>query len=94
MAKAGSIRVASNKGNKSPVMTIKDTENNKPASKLNFFQIVISVLAAAVGVQSSRNRERDFSGNNLLIYIAAGLIFAALFITGLVFWVQHLLASS
>lgn len=75
-------------------MTAKDTESNKPAPKLNIIQVILSTLAAAVGVQSNRNRERDFSGNNLLAYVAAGLIFTALFVGGLIMWVQHLLATS
>jgi hypothetical protein len=61
--------------------------------KPNLLQIIISTLAGAIGVQSNRNRERDFSGNNIWVYVLSGLILAALFIGGLVFWVQHLLAS-
>ncbi|BFM20888.1 DUF2970 domain-containing protein [Gilvimarinus japonicus] len=75
-------------------MNSKDSDTRKPTSKLSVFQVIISTLAAAVGVQSSRNRERDFSGNNLFTYVAAGLIFTAVFVAGLIMWVQHLLASS
>lgn len=75
-------------------MTTQDKDTNKPASKLNIIHVILSTLAAAVGVQSSRNRERDFSGNNLWTYVAAGLIFTGLFVGGLIMWVQHLLASS
>lgn len=49
--------------------------------KLGPLQVVGSVLAAALGVQSSKNRERDFKRGNLGIFIAAGIIFTLLFIT-------------
>ena len=43
-------------------------------------QILGSVLAAAFGVQSSKNRERDFKGGSFLPFILAGVIFTALFV--------------
>jgi hypothetical protein len=45
-----------------------------------FFAIVLSTLAAAIGVQSNKNRERDFSQSGPLPFIAAGIIFTVLFI--------------
>jgi len=53
-------------------------KENKP--KLGLLQIVGSVLAAGLGVQSSRNRERDFQHGKPVIFILAGLVFTALFI--------------
>jgi hypothetical protein len=44
----------------------------------------MSVLAAALGVQSSKNRERDFTKGNPLVFIAAGLIFTILFVLTLI----------
>ena len=47
----------------------------------NFLRIIGSVLAAAVGIQSSRNRHRDFqAGTPIKVYVLAGLIFTLLFI--------------
>ena len=37
-------------------------------------------MAAAFGVQNSKNRERDFTTGNPLVFIAAGLIFTILFV--------------
>ena len=37
-------------------------------------------MAAAFGVQNSKNRERDFTRGNPLVFIAAGLIFTILFV--------------
>lgn len=57
-----------------------DTEQNAPS----FWQVVLSVLAAAIGVQNSKNRERDFTKGNPLVFIAAGLIFTVLFVLTLI----------
>ena len=43
-------------------------------------QIAMSVLAAAIGVQSSKNRERDFNHGNPVVFIVAGLIFTLIFV--------------
>ncbi len=43
-------------------------------------QVVASVLAAFFGVQSQKNRERDFSRGDPLIFIAVGVVLTALFV--------------
>ncbi|MEP5763122.1 MAG: DUF2970 domain-containing protein [Halieaceae bacterium] len=48
--------------------------------RLNPVQIVGSVLAAAFGVQSSKNRERDFKEGKFINFIVAGVVFTALFV--------------
>lgn len=45
-----------------------------------FRQVVASVLASFFGVQSSRNRERDFQHGRPAHYIVVGLLFTVLFI--------------
>lgn len=52
------------------------TEENKPG----FWQVVLSVLAAAIGVQNSKNRERDFTHGDPVVFIVAGLIFTVIFV--------------
>jgi hypothetical protein len=52
-------------------------EQQKPPSIL---EVALSVVAAAFGVQSSKNRERDFTTGNPIVFIAAGLIFTILFV--------------
>ncbi len=44
----------------------------------------MSVLAAALGVQNRKNRERDFTHGNPVVFIVAGLIFTVLFVLTLV----------
>ncbi len=46
--------------------------------------VIASVLSAAFGVQSSRNRERDFSQGQYRQFIIAGVIFTVLFVATLV----------
>jgi hypothetical protein len=54
------------------------------AHEPRFGEVVMSVLAAALGIQSSKNRERDFTKGNPLVFIAAGLIFTILFVLTLI----------
>ena len=60
---------------------------------LNPLQVVGSVLAAGLGVQSSRNRERDFKQGRAPVFIAAGLIFTALFVGSVYLVVSLVLAG-
>ncbi|WP_446809285.1 DUF2970 domain-containing protein [Methylomonas sp. 2BW1-5-20] len=49
-------------------------------SKPSLLHVVKSVFAAAIGVQSNKNREVDFQHGSLPAYIVVGLIATALFI--------------
>jgi hypothetical protein len=61
-------------------------EKSTGDSKLGPLQVVSSVFAAGLGVQSSKNRERDFKQGRPGIFIASGIIFT-LFFVGAVFTV-------
>ena len=52
-------------------------DEDKPLDPL---QVSASVLAAAFGVQSSKNRERDFSRGRLHHFVIAGVTFTAVFV--------------
>jgi hypothetical protein len=62
--------------------------------KLNPLQVVASVLAAGLGVQSSKNRERDFKQGRIGVFIAAGIVFTLIFIGSVILVVQMVLKSS
>ena len=47
---------------------------------LTLWQVMSSALAAGFGVQSSKNRERDFSRGKPSQFITIGIIFTALFV--------------
>lgn len=68
-----------------------DNNDNK---KVGFFQVVTSVGAAMFGVQSDKNRQRDFTRGKLWHYIVGGLIFAVIFIAVLISIVQYALSGS
>ncbi len=57
---------------------------NDDLKEPGFWEVTVSVLAAALGVQTSKNRERDFTRGNPLVFIAAGLIFTVVFVLTLV----------
>lgn len=66
---------------------------SKGRGRLGPLQVVGSVLAAGLGVQSSRNRERDFQQGRAGVFIVAGFIFTALFIGAVYTVVSVVLAS-
>jgi hypothetical protein len=68
-------------------------DQDKSAS-LKLLHVVSSVLAAGLGVQSSKNRERDFKQGRIGVFIAAGIVFTLLFIGTVVTVVQLVLKGS
>jgi hypothetical protein len=61
---------------------------------LNPLQVISSVFAAGLGVQSSKNRERDFNQGRAGVFIAAGIIFTLGFIAAMVVIVQLVLKGA
>lgn len=66
------------------------TDRQKP----NAWQVAFSTAAAAFGVQSNKNRERDFSGGSIFTFMAAGVTFTTLFIVVMVVLVRTVLSSA
>jgi hypothetical protein len=60
-------------------------------SKPTVTQVIKSVLAAFIGVQSEANRKKDFESGSLSAYVIAGLIFTALFIVTIIFLVSNII---
>jgi hypothetical protein len=75
-----------------------DTREQQPDPRerehLTPWQIVASTLAAAFGVQSSRNRERDFTRGRAIHFIIAGIVFTVLFVLAVVLVVNLVLSSA
>lgn len=57
-------------------------------------QAIGSAVAAAFGVQSARNRQRDFKHGKARNFIIAGVLFTAVFILALVLIVKLILRQS
>ena len=68
--------------------------NQQPKSEApTFWQIVFSTLASFFGVQSQKNRERDFQHGHPLAFITAGLILTIVFIITVVTVVKLVLSN-
>tara|TARA_R110000787_G_scaffold52539_1_gene123730 strand:+ start:305 stop:496 length:192 start_codon:yes stop_codon:yes gene_type:complete len=62
-------------------------------SSNNFKETLKSVGAAFLGVQSNKNRQRDFTQGKLSHFIIAGIIAVVLFIASLIAIVSLILPS-
>jgi len=58
--------------------------DERKSEKPGFFDVVKSTLWGALGVQSHKNRERDFTHGNIKTFAVAGTIFTVLFIGTLI----------
>lgn len=57
------------------------------------FQVIGSVLAAFFGVQSSKNKERDFKHGNHKVFIIVGILMTLVFLASVITVVQIVLAQ-
>jgi Protein of unknown function (DUF2970) len=71
----------------------REQEPEQDKASLNPMQVVSSVFAAGLGVQSSKNRERDFKQGKFSVFIIAGVVFTLVFI-GVVFTVVKVVLSN
>ena len=60
-------------------------------NKLSLVKVIFSILASFIGVQSSKNRERDFRANSPAYFIVTGIIMTIIFIISLYFLVEVIL---
>ena len=68
-----------------------EEEEKKVDEPLTLMQLIGSALAAAFGVQSSKNRARDFSRGSPIQFIVVGILFTAVFVLLLIGFVNLLL---
>ena len=60
---------------------MEDPSKGEPDGKPpTFWQMVHSVLAAALGVQSHKNRQRDFTHGKPVHFLLLGLLFTLMFV--------------
>lgn len=64
--------------------------NSDSRHKTSWLGIILSTLAAFVGVQSEKNRQRDFQQKSIIPFMLVGIVLAALFIGGLILVAQRL----
>lgn len=71
------------------------TTDTTPERKgVSGLQVLQSTLAAALGVQSRKNRERDFQEGKASQFIFAGILFTLLFIGVMVIIVRTVLSNA
>ena len=70
-----------------------DSDAPEERSGVGLKAVLSSVFAAALGVQSSKNRERDFKQGSAGAFFIAGLIFTVLFVGGVITVVQIVIAN-
>ncbi|WP_435101545.1 DUF2970 domain-containing protein [Arhodomonas sp. AD133] len=58
------------------------------------WQVIKSVVAAALGVQSEEARQRDFTQGSPAAFIIGGVVFTALFVIALVVVVNLVLSAA
>jgi hypothetical protein len=64
------------------------------AGNVTFLSLLQSVSAAAFGVQSEKNRKRDFESGKFWHFVIAGILFVIVFLVLVWAAVQYLLATS
>jgi hypothetical protein len=77
-----------------PESVMQQDANPDARAGTGFWRVVQSVGAGMIGVQSSKNKERDFTHGKPIHFIVGGVVGTLLFL--LVIWllVQYLIASS
>lgn len=63
-------------------------------SFISFWTVLVSTLAAAIGVQSKANKERDFASGRVAPFIFAGILFTLLFVFTLATVVRLVIGGS
>lgn len=75
-------------------MNDETTDSTDQPSKPSWLQVAGSVIAGALGVQSRKNRERDFAQSSFVPYIIGGIVFTVLFVLVLAGFVSLLLNNA
>jgi hypothetical protein len=68
--------------------------DSKALPRPGVLKVMQSILAGALGVQSSKRHQEDFANPSPWAYIVGGLLFTTLFIGGLILLVNVVLASA
>jgi len=72
-------------------LTMSDQDKDPQQAPLTLREMLQSVLAAALGVQSGKNRSRDFSRGKPSHFILLGVLFTTLFVIVLLVTVKLIL---
>ncbi|MFK7732928.1 MAG: DUF2970 domain-containing protein [Pseudomonadales bacterium] len=67
-------------------------EHEEESRELTFWEILGSTFAGALGVQSFKNRQRDFTQGNIIHFIISGIVFTAAFAVVILLLIRYSLA--
>lgn len=70
------------------------TPEDKPQENVTALTVLVSVFRAWFGVQTEKNRQRDFSSSNPTPFIVAGIIFAVVMVIGVIIAVNVALSTA
>ncbi|MGF1768730.1 DUF2970 domain-containing protein [Enterovibrio makurazakiensis] len=59
-------------------------DTDRQPEKVGIWEVVKSVFAAMFGVQSDKNRQRDFKQASMAPYLLVGILFVVFFVLGLI----------
>ncbi|TVP54876.1 MAG: DUF2970 domain-containing protein [Halomonadaceae bacterium] len=71
----------------------KPENDQKKPFKPSLWQLVVSILGAALGVQSSKVREQDFNSSSPMPYIIGLIVFGIIFVLSIALVVSLVLRS-
>lgn len=80
--------------NKRQVPGIVKLTDSQPNGGTGFINVMKSAMAAAFGVQSSKNRERDFKHGKPIHFIIAGILLTFIFLLLVGLMVKVMIATS
>jgi len=66
----------------------------KQNNKTGFLTALLSIMAAAFGVQKSKNMERDLNATNPIVYVVAAIVFVSIFIAAIILVVSLVVPES
>lgn len=64
-------------------------ERTKPAKKLTLLQLMGSMIAGLIGIQSKERYERDFQQASIMPFLIAGTIFTLVFVASIIAAVNY-----
>jgi len=71
-----------------------ESQTQESKSSPGPFKVIQSVLAAMIGIQSDKNRSRDFESGNIWHYIFVGIVMVAIFIFTIIAIVESALENA
>ena len=75
-------------------MSDEQQHNETDSKPPGFLSLVASALSAAIGVQSEKNRQRDFSQGNYRHFIIIGIVLTVVFVLTVIAVVRLVLSTA